>query len=201
MVNSLKHLDSKNWDISDELAEYTSKAYENIRSYLQELYTKVGAIIMSEKRLAKETVRKFEKFLGADPSEEDYINVVEAITDFYATCNMAHEIYVSSLKEQFELVSPKEQASTAIRLYRLLKDSAKSKDTMKILQVFAKAPREKLDEIISNLHQVEMFALKLKENHSKMLGDVDQVDPFILEGALEKLESLSNTIEEMEVEA
>ena len=46
---------------------------------------------------------------------------------------------------------------------------------------------------------IETFALKLKDNHSKMLGDVDQIDPLILEGALEKLESLSNTIEEMEV--
>ena len=44
-----------------------------------------------------------------------------------------------------------------------------------------------------------LFYLKLKDNHSKMLGDVDQIDPLILEGALEKLESLSNTIEEMEV--
>ena len=58
---------------------------------------------------------------------------------------------------------------------------------------------EKLDDIISNLTQIETFALKLKDNHSKMLGDVDQIDPLILEGALEKLESLSNTIEEMEV--
>jgi len=70
---------------------------------------------------------------------------------------------------------------------------------MKLLQIFAKAPREKLDDIISSLTQVEAFALKLKDNHSKMLGDVDQIDPLILEGVLERLESLSNTIEEMEV--
>lgn len=201
LINSLKHLDSKGWDISDELDEYSSKSYENIRSYLQSLYTKVNVIITSEKKLAKETVKRFEELLDTDPSEDDYINVVKAISDFYLTCNMAHEVYVSSLKERFVSSPPKEQASRAISLYRLLKDSTKSKNNMKLLQVFARAPREKLDEIISNLTQVETFALMLKENHSKMLGEVDQVDPLILEGALEKLESLSNTIEEMEVEA
>lgn len=199
LCNSLRHLESKGWDISGELTDYNSKAYENIRSYLQGLYTKVAAIVTSEKKLAKETIKSFEDLLGTDPSEEDYINVVRAISEFYTTCNMAHEVYASALKERFERKTPKEQAKEAIGLYHLLKDNSKSKDNMKLLQIFAKAPREKLDDIISSLTQVETFALKLKDNHSKMLGDVDQIDPLILEGALEKLESLSNTIEEMEV--
>ena len=199
LCNSLRHLESKGWDISGELTDYNSKAYENIRSYLQGLYTKVAAIVTSEKKLAKETIKSFEDLLGTDTSEEDYINVVRAISEFYTTCNMAHEVYASALKERFERKTPKEQAKEAIGLYHLLKDNSKSKDNMKLLQIFAKAPREKLDDIISSLTQVETFALKLKDNHSKMLGDVDQIDLLILEGALEKLESLSNTIEEMEV--
>ena len=199
LLNSLKHLETNGWDISVELAAYSSKPYESIRSYLQGLYTKVNAIIASEKKLTKDTVKRFEELFGGDPTEEDYISVIKAISEFYTTCNMAHEMYTSALKERFETVSPKEQAKEAIGLYRLLKDSSKSKDNMKLLQIFAKAPREKLDDIISSLTQVETFALKLKDNHSKMLGDVDQIDPLILEGALEKLESLSNTIEEMEV--
>lgn len=199
LCNSLRHLESKGWDISGELTDYNPKAYENIRSYLQGLYAKVVAVVTSEKKLAKETIKSFEDLLGTDPSEEDYINVVKAISEFYTTCNMAHEVYTSALKERFERKTPKEQAKEAIGLYHLLKDNSKSKDNMKLLQIFAKAPREKLDDIISSLTQVETFALKLKDNHSKMLGGVDQIDPLILEGALEKLESLSNTIEEMEV--
>jgi len=199
LLNSLRHLENKRWDISDELSEYGSKVYDNIRSYLQGLYARVNTIVLSEKKLAKETVKKFEDLFGTNPTDEDYINVLRAISEFYTTCNTAHEVYASALKEYFEKATPKELAKEAIGLYRLLKDSAKSKDNMKLLQVFAKAPREKLDDIISKLIQVETFALKLKDNHSKMLGDVDQIDPLILEGALEKLESLSNTIEEMEV--
>lgn len=199
LFNSLKHLETNGWDISGELAAYNSKAYENIRSYLQGLYTKVSVVVASEKKLAKETIKKFEELMGTDPSEEDYINVVKAISEFYTTCNMAHEVYTSALKERFEIIPPIEQAKEAIGLYRLLKDGTKCKDNMRLLQVFAKAPREKLDDIISNLVQVETCAIKLKDNRSKMLSDVDQIDPLILEGVLERLESLSNTIEEMEV--
>lgn len=199
LSNSLNHLEANGWDISGELPGFNSKSYDGIRSYLQGLYTKVGAVVASEKKLAKETIKRFEELLGTEPSIDEYISVVKAISEFYSTCNMAHEVYSSALKERFETISPKEQAKVAIGLYRLLKENLKSKDNMKLLQVFSEAPREKLDDIISCLSQVEAFALKLKDNHSKMLGDVEQIDPLILEGALEKMESLSNTIEEMEV--
>lgn len=199
LMNSLKHLKAKGWDINDELLNYNSKTYENIRLYLQGLYSKVKIVVASEKKFVKTTVEKFEKLFGKNPSEEDYINVLTEISEFFATCNMAHEMYSSSLKEPFEKKSPKEQAEEAVGLYCLLKDIVKSKDNMKLLQVFSRAPREKLDSIISSLNQVETFALKLKENHSNMLGDIDQIDPLILEGALDKLESLSGIIEEMEV--
>ncbi len=199
LINSVKHLNEKNWDISIELNDYSSKSYENIRAYLQALYGKVDAVVLSEKKLAKETIKAFENLLGTNPTEEDYINVVKAISEFYTTCNMAHEVYSSSLKERFERNSPKDQAKKAIGLYQTLKDSIKNKDTMNLLSIFSKGPREELDDICNALSQVETFANKLQQNHSRMLGDVEQVDPVILDSALEKLESLSNTIEEMEV--
>ena len=200
LMNSVHHLKKQGWNISEELTGYNSKAYENIRLYLEGLYKKVDAIVISEKKLVKKTIKKFEELLGVEPSEEDYMKVVNAISEFYTTCNMAHEVYTSSLKEKFEVDSPKEQANLAIGLYQLLKESVRNKDNMKLLQIFSKAPRERLDEIISNLVQVETFALRLKDNRSSMLGDIEQVDPLILEGALEKLKCLSDVIEKMEVE-
>lgn len=200
LFNSITHLQETGWDISDELKKYKTKSYENIRSYLQGLYTKVNAVVTSEKKLSKDTIKRFEALIGDNPSEEDYISVIQAISDFYVTCNTAHEVYNSSLKSKFEEEPPKDQAKMAIGLYQTLKEAIKSKDSMQLLLIFSKAPREKLDNIISCLSQIETFANKLKENHSRLLGDVEQVDPLILEGALEKLELLSNTIEEMEVE-
>lgn len=200
LFNSITHLQETGWDISDELKKYKTKSYENIRSYLQGLYAKVSAAVTSEKKLSKDTIKRFETLIGDNPSEEDYISVIKAISDFYVTCNTAHEVYNSSLKSKFEEEPPKDQAKMAIGLYQTLKEAVKSKDSMKLLLIFSKAPREKLDNIILCLSQIETFANKLQENHSKLLGDVEQVDPLILEGALEKLELLSNTIEEMEVE-
>lgn len=200
LINSVKHLEEKNWDISDELKNYSSKAFDNIKSYVETLYVKVKAICSSEKKLARESVKKFEALLGVNPSEDDYINVINAIYEFYSTCNTAHELYTSSLKERFELDSPKAQASKAISLYRNLKEIDAVKDNMGLLQAFSKSPREKIDLIIADLTQVEKFALTLKEKHSKVIGDIEQVDPIIIESARDKLESLSNVIEEMEVQ-
>ena len=200
LFNSLKHLQDVRWNISDELEKYKEKPYENIRSYLQGLYSRVNTVVASEKKLAKETIKKFEDLIGSDPSEEDYIDVIKAISDFYVTCNTAREVYSSSLKAKFEDETPKEQAKKAIGLYQTLKEVLKCKEPMRLLLIFSKAPREKLDEIICDLSQVETFANKLQEDHSKLIGDIEQVDPLILGGALEKLEALSNSIEEMEVE-
>ena len=64
---------------------------------------------------------------------------------------------------------------------------------------FCNFSHKDLWSIIDVLTNVESFAAKLGEIHSKMLGDVEQVDSLILEAACEKLEELSNRIEEMEV--
>lgn len=62
LCNSLRHLESKGWDISGELTDYNSKAYENIRSYLQGLYTKVAAIVQARRSLLKRRLRALRIF-------------------------------------------------------------------------------------------------------------------------------------------
>ena len=65
--------------------------------------------------------------------------------------------------------------------------------------MFSQRPIEKLSVIITALKDVETFAKRLYATHSNLLGGVETVDPLMLEGALTKLEELSNMIEEMEV--
>ena len=71
---------------------------------------------------------------------------------------------------------------------------------MELLLAFSKAPREKLDEINSNLSAVENYAKKVQVRRSKILGSVQDIDPLIFQGALGKLEQLSDTIEKMETD-
>lgn len=99
LCNSLRHLESKGWDISGELTDYNSKAYENIRSYLQGLYTKVAAIVTSEKKLAKETIKSFEDLLGSEiashPSEVSSSSVYFILGKFtvlFVTCYVVTEV-------------------------------------------------------------------------------------------------------------
>lgn len=198
LLNSIDYLNSKGWDIQEDLKACTSKQYENIRNYLTSLYSRISTVVAKESNIAETTMKSFETLIGNAPTEEDYINVVVAINEFYVTCGTAHESYDSSLKIKFE-GSPKAQAEKAIELYNILKSAAKVTDRVELLRIYAKGPVEELFAIIEDLNSVKKFANMLKEAHSKRLGDVEQVDPLVLEGALEKLEQLSNRIEEMEV--
>lgn len=197
LFNSIDHLKNAGWNISGELQNPTVKFFDNIRIYLLGLYTKVQAVTDSEKRLSEGTIRKFEELIGTDPTEQDYINAVNAIYDFFKACSAAHELYSSELKMRFD-EPPAKQAKAAIAIYQTLKKAVQSNDSMELLLIFSKAPREKLDEINSALTKIEEFAKTLQARRSKMLGNVREIDPLILNGALAKLDQLSITISRME---
>ena len=199
LFNSIEHLKKARWDISGELQNPTVKFFDNIRTYLLGLYTKVQAVTGREKSLSEETIKKFEELIGTDPTEQNYINAVNAIYDFFKACNAAHELYSSELKMRFD-EPPAKQAKAAIAIYLTLKEAIQSNDSMELLLIFSKAPREKLDEINSALTKIEEFAKTLQARHSKLLGNVREIDPLILNGALTKLDQLSNTIAIMEAD-
>lgn len=198
LLNSVNHLKVKKWDICDELKGGESEPYENVRKHLKSLYAKIYTVIESEKKLAETALKNFENLIGEKPSEEDYMDVVAEIQKFYVTCHTAHESYTTELKMKFD-GEPQEQAQIAIGYYQNLKEKLENADTIELLQFFSQRPVEKMQSIIDALNSVEDFAKKQKEAHSKMLGDVEQVDSLVLEAACTKLEELSNRIAEMEV--
>jgi len=199
LFNSIEHLKKAGWNISGELQNPAVKLFDNIRTYLLGLYTKVQAVTDREKSLSEETIKKFEELIGTDPTEQDYINSVNAIYDFFKACSAAHELYSSELKMRFD-EPPAKQAKAAISLYKTLKKTVQNNDSMELLLIFSKAPREKLDEINSALTKIEESAKTLQATHSKLLGNIREIDPLILNGALTKLDKLSNTISIMEAE-
>lgn len=198
LVNSINHLEKSVWDISDELQKYEGTQYENIKKYLQALYQKIDLVVESEKKLALAKINEFEELIGKNPTEADYQEVAATIQEFYVTCGTAHEHYNSELKSKFD-DAPAEQGKHAIGQYQALKNAISSDNNIELLTLFSQRPIEKLSAIIKSLNDVETFAKRLYTTHSNLLGDVETVDPFMLEGALAKLEELSNKIEEMEV--
>ncbi len=155
-------------------------------------------MIEGEKKLTQSALKRFEELVGNHPSEEDYLDVVEKIQEFYVRCHSAHEHYDTGLKVKFD-GEPQEQARRAMGYYRKLKESLQKEDEIQLLQLFSQRPLEELQSIMDGLTRVESFAAELGERHRNMLGDVEQVDSLILEAAREKLERLSKRIEEMEV--
>lgn len=198
LLNSIAHLREKIWDIREELAVCDAAQYENVRNYLMSLYTRIEAVIEGEKKLTQSALKRFEELVGNHPSEEDYLDVVEEIQEFYVRCHSAHEHYDTGLKVKFD-GEPQEQARRAMGYYRKLKETLEKEDEIQLLQLFSQRPLEELQSIMDGLTRVESFAAKLGERHRKMLGDVEQVDSLILEAARGKLERLSKRIEEMEV--
>ena len=198
LLNSVAHLQSKNWDISDELQNCDSLQYKNVRVYLEAIYTKISTVISSEKKLAKSVLEKFEGMVGQNPTEGDYLDIVDAIRDFYKNCNTAHEAYNTAIKMKFD-EEPQEQARSAIGYYNRLKEAVRQTDEIQLLQFFSHRPVEALNSVVDNLNSVESFAGNIKESRSKMIGDVEQIDQLILDTALEKLGELSGIIEKLEV--
>lgn len=198
LMNSIVHLEKCNWDITVELQEYTGTQYENVRKYLQTLYQKIESVVVSEKKLAQEKIKEFELLIGDNPTETDYQEIASAIQEFYVTCSTAHEHYNSELKSKFD-DAPADQAKYAIGQYKKLKEALSSDNKIELLMLFSQRPIENLSTIVKNLNDVESFAKRLYTTHSNLLGDIETVDPLMLEGALAKLEELSNKIEEMEV--
>lgn len=198
LINSIIHLQESNWDITVELESCKCDQYENVRKYLQALYQKIDTVIGSEKKLAASKIKEFEDLIGKNPTEADYQDVAAEIQEFYKTCGTAHEHFASDLKSKFD-DAPAEQAKNAIGQYEALKNALASDNKIELLALFSQRPIEKLSAIIKSLNDVETFANRLHTTHSNLLGDVETVDPLMLEGALAKLEELSNKIEEMEV--
>nr|WP_298055575.1 hypothetical protein [uncultured Lachnoanaerobaculum sp.] len=198
LLESLTHLRRKRWDISDEIASFEGSQYENIRKYLQGLYSKIETIVKSEKKYGKEKIDEFEALLGKDPDEARYLEVASQIQEFYITCGTAHEYYNSELKMKFD-DAPVEQAKEAIGFYFTLKSALVEKDNIELLKQFSQRPIENIASVIGDLKDVEKFAKILYDKHSKMIGEVETIDPLVLESALSNLEELSDKISEMEV--
>lgn len=198
LLESLTHLRSKGWNISDEISSFEGSQYENIRKYLQGLYSKIETIVKSEKKLGKEKISEFEALLGKKPDEAKYQEVASQIQEFYITCGTAHEHYSSELKSKFD-DAPIDQAKVAMSYYTTLKEALNEKDIIGLLDRFSQRPIEKLASLIKDLNDVEKFAKSLYDTHSKLIGDIETIDPLLLEGALAKLEELSDKISEMEV--
>ena len=73
------------------------------------------------------------------------------------------------------------------------------KDNIELLKQFSQRPIENIASVIGDLKDVEKFAKILYDKHSKMIGEVETIDPLVLERALSNLEELSDKISEMEV--
>lgn len=198
LLNSIEHLKRKNWDISDELDTFNSAQYERIRKHLKGLYARISNVIASEKSLARSAVKEFENLVGDTPTTAGYIDIVNEIQNFFSNCNTAHEPFSTELKIKFD-EEPQTQAKKSIDHYNTVCEALQQKETISALKLFSTRPTDRFIAIISSLRSVETLARKLEDKHKSTLGTGYQVDPVMVEAALETLQSLSEKMEKLEV--
>ncbi len=198
LINALTHLKAQKWDISNELEAYTSPQFESVRKYLSDIYSRIHAVVDSERKLARDSIKAFEKLVGKTVSEKDYLEIANEIQTFFTNCDNAHEYNPTELKIKFDN-TPGEQAKLVIGNYNNLKQMLSSEDEIGLLSFFAGGPVEKMYEIVKDLQAVEDKAVNLKKKHGNVDGGMDTIDPLLQEAVLEKLSKLSDRVSEMEV--
>ena len=199
LLNSISHLKRKNWDIRDEMEEYHSPQHSNIREFLSLLYSKIDVVLNEEKLLAESCLKRFRDLVGENPTEEDYLDIVEAIKQFYTNCEAAHEFYKTDLKQKFE-DEPQEQAKRAVRQYFKIQNAVQKFNMIDLLSFFASGTIDRFSAIIEDLEAVEKLAIAMENKHKGLLGESGlAVDQIVVDAALSKLEELSDRIEALEV--
>ncbi len=198
LLGCIQHLKNKNWDIRDELALYDTPQYEKIRIHLEALYERIRKVSETEKKLATDTVKTFEKMTGNNPTQEDYLLIVKEIKEFFLNCKVAHEAYSTKLELRFD-DEPLLQAREVIGRYEEICDSLRKTDDVELLSSFSDGLLDRFREITISLQEVEKLAKEKEEKNKKMIGDVAQVDPMLIEAALNTLSELSDSLEELEV--
>ena len=198
LLDCIDRLKKKEWDISDELNQYDTPQYEKIRKHLAALYDKLGKVAESEKKLASDAVKAFEKMTGKNPTMEDYLSIISEIRSFFANCKIAHEPFSTKLEIQFD-DEPQDQAKKAIERYKKVCLALKCTSNVDMIRSFSGGLLDRFREIIVALEEVEKLAKEKEEKNKKMIGTVDQVDPLMVEATLNTLSVLSEKLEGLEV--
>lgn len=199
LYESLQYLQEHNWNLIDELPEKNDgKIYSQIVNHLISLYDKVKLLVEEEKKVARSKIKELEKIIGAKPDEIELVKLINEIQGFYNTCMIAHVAFKTELKSKFD-DEPIDYAKRVMRLYNLLLSAEMETDMIELLRLYASNPSGKLQEIVSDLKALETFANKVEKDHRKADGNVDQIDPLIVENALDKLTEISDAIEKLEV--
>ncbi len=196
---SMEHLQKVNWDLRGELPDKgDSRFYMQIVNHLLNIYDKLAHLVGKEKKLAQETIDSLEKILGEKPNQQVLINAIKCIRSFYCICDTAHVPYKTELKIKFD-IKPIEYANRVMELYNVLDESIKQDDMIDLLKAYSGNPSGELSNIVDDLTALEEFAQAQEKAHKKLQGNIEQIDPLLVESTLKKLGIISETLEKLEV--
>ena len=202
LLNSLKHLEQKGWDVSDELDAYKGcKLYSNTIKTLSDLYRKVQTVAQEEQNLAKQAALKLSEIVGETPTKDSLIDLINEIKRFYAQCKQSNQAYRSDLEMKFS-EEPGIWAQELMALFEMARDAEKITNPIAVITRFADDPIAMLNERISSLQAVSEFANKVKQHFQQLAGGSQAaVDTATAEEAMNTLDQVLEITEHLEVQA
>lgn len=196
---SLEHLREVNWDIRGELPDKSdSHFYMPIVNHLWSLYDKLARLVEEEKKLAQELMVSLERTLGEKPNRQALSRLIQDSQTFFNTCGTANVPYKTELKMKFE-EEPIVYADKVMKLYNAVAQGVNQNNMMELLKVYSGNPCGELGAIVDDMAALEKFAQTQEERHKNLQGNVEPIDPLLVESALEKLGEISEIIEKLEV--
>ena len=202
LLNSLSHLEQKGWDVSDELDAYKDcKLYSNTIKTLSDLYRKIRTVAQEEQRSAKQAALKLSEVVGAAPTKDLLVDLINEIKQFYAQCKQSNQVYRSDLEMKFS-EEPGVWAQELMMLFEMARDAEKIKNPIEVITCFADDPIATLNERISSLQAVAEFADKVKQHFQQLAGGSQTaVDTDTAEEAMNTLDQVLEITEHLEVRA
>lgn len=196
---SLEHLWKVNWDLRGELPDKSdSHFYMRIVNHLLALYDKLERLVEEEKKVAQTLLDSLERTLGEKPNQQTLSRLIQVSQRLFNTCGIANVPYKTELKKKFD-EEPIVYAEKVMKLYNAVSQGVNQTDMMELLKVYAGNPCGKLGVIVEDIAALEKFAQIQEEKHKNLQGNVESIDPSLVDSALEKLGEISETIGKLEV--
>lgn len=191
----LNYLISKNWDLKDELKNYSCGLLEDIGGALSVLYSKANAVLKKEIDLAKSILNRFDRIIGLNLNNESIIDLFKEINVFYSNCDKAHEVYDENVKEGLDAI--KKSAvfpENIVSAYNEVKEALTNKSGISLLIFFTKGQLEFLDSLLQYLEKVEITAQNIHNRHLKTINNSTQIDQMLLDKTLDEIEGINKRL-------
>ena len=203
IYTTLRDLQKKEWDITDELPTNTIEDSVLTLSVklVQSLLPRVKEILQQERESILSALSTLRLLMGMDIEADNIKIMANVMLEFFTTMNQRGIAYQSELRIRVEVIL--KNAQKLSQQCKSLERSLGIESLGTSLHSYSSYPLSILQELIATIVEVQKLALSKSEEYQRNLrnlGTNQGVNPVSVDAAFEELNSLIDKIEAIEVE-